>query len=484
MVRVKAILSVFFIVCLGTARANDVLISVLHSEVSTDTVYVDLELSWENSWTPSNAQNHDAVWLIAKHKIGNDWVAVYPVTSSSQDYLIKETTDQTGLIIRGLPQSDDFQSGQLRVGFLITEVKPLAIYFGAIEVVAVNQGSFVVGDSLSFHTLGTPNNRPLRIEAENQLDSTMVSSTKPESVLGNIPPGFPKGYEGFYCMKYELSQGQIVDFMNHLSYPSQKTLFSQIDSLAIGDYLFGNKGQNFGGIRCSRPASDGWPAVFISDLSGNMQPGDPADGETLACNFISWSFLLTYLDWAGLRPMTELEFEKACRGTVPSSPREFAFGSPFFVDANTTTLDGTAFETYLDTLPKGAGILVSGFTGRFGPLRTGFAASKQSNRLESGASYWGIMELSGNLWEQTVSVAKPNGLSFEGSHGDGNLTNGWPSDWKTEASIVRGGAWNSGLFLPYRDLAVSDRYYYGLASERARNTTGGRGVRSFKTLLP
>lgn len=482
--RFKAILAAFLLVCLGTARANNVLISVVNTAVRLDTVYVDLELSWENSWTETNAVNHDAVWFIAKRKMGNDWVAVYPEVSTSDDYLVLETTDQSGLIIKGLTTMDGFQDGSLRIGFLITDLKPLDFYFTAMEVVAVNPGGFELGDSLSLNTLGTLNHRPLRVESENQLDSTTLSSTQPESIAGAISVDFPKGYEGFYSMKYELSQAQVVNFVNHISYASQKSLFTEIDSLVVGDYLFGNEGQNFGGIRCSRPVSDGSPAVFMSDLSGNMQSGDAKDGKTLACNFISWRFLLTYLDWVGLRPMTEFEFEKACRGPIPSVPREFAFGSPFFVDANTTAHDSTASETYLDTLPSGSGILVSGFTGRFGPLRTGFGASQQSNRLESGASYWGIMELSGNLWEQTVSVAKPNGLRFKGSHGDGNITNGWPDDWRTEASIVRGGAWNSGLFLPYRDLAVSDRYYYGLASERARNTTGGRGVRSFNTIKP
>ena len=33
---------------------------------------------------------------------------------------------------------------------------------------------------------------------------------------GTIPSAYPKGYAAFYCMKYEVSEGQWVDFFNTL----------------------------------------------------------------------------------------------------------------------------------------------------------------------------------------------------------------------------------------------------------------------------
>ena len=39
----------------------------------------------------------------------------------------------------------------------------------------------------------------------------------------------------------------------------------------------------------------------------------PNDGLYIPLH-ISWSDMSAYLDWSGLRPMTELEYEKACRG--------------------------------------------------------------------------------------------------------------------------------------------------------------------------
>ena len=209
-------------------------------------------------------------------------------------------------------------------------------------------------------------------------------------------------------------------------------------------------------------------------------PFEATDGENLACNFISWKMLLYYLDWTALRPMTELEFEKSCRGNSNSVSKEYAFGSNLVTDANLTQFDSSSKEMSITIPLPGAGIASHGYSGRQGPLRVGFAANDTTQRLSSGASYWGVMELSGNLWEQTVGVNKANGLLFTGTHGDGNI-NALPSDWLDNASIVRGGAWNSGIGPSYRDLAVSDRYYYTCSAETARSTTGGRGVRALKS---
>ncbi|MFN3345365.1 MAG: hypothetical protein ACK412_06920 [Chloroherpetonaceae bacterium] len=47
---------------------------------------------------------------------------------------------------------------------------------------------------------------------------------------------------------------------------------------------------------------------------------------------------LLYLAWSGLRPMTELEFEKACRGVEKGVPGEFAWGNASAVAA--TSING------------------------------------------------------------------------------------------------------------------------------------------------
>jgi formylglycine-generating enzyme required for sulfatase activity len=62
-----------------------------------------------------------------------------------------------------------------------------------------------------------------------------------------------------------------------------------------------------------------------------------------------------------------------------------------------------------------------------------FAAhASNSGRITAGATYWGIMEMSGNCWERCVTVGRPEGRNFQGTVGDGNLTaagNATNTDW-------------------------------------------------------
>jgi hypothetical protein len=88
------------------------------------------------------------------------------------------------------------------------------------------------------------------------------------------------------------------------------------------------------------------------------------------------------------------------------------------------------------------------------------------------------MEMSGNLWEYCIPVFG-EALQFSGVFGDGELDEngaanvaGWPQD-----AGVKGGGWNSGIVVGFRDLSVSDRFYINLNTQVRRATTGGRGAR-------
>ncbi|MEI8345170.1 MAG: hypothetical protein WCG06_03765 [Candidatus Omnitrophota bacterium] len=91
-----------------------------------------------------------------------------------------------------------------------------------------------------------------------------------------------------------------------------------------------------------------------------------------------------------------------------------------------------------------------------GPLRCGiFATAISTTRTTAGAGYFGNMELSGNVYERTVSVGNTSGRAFTGTHGDGTLTttsgyegNATNTDWPgIDANANRGvtGALGSGL---------------------------------------
>ena len=210
------------------------------------------------------------------------------------------------------------------------------------------------------------------------------------------------------------------------------------------------------------------------------------DGQSIAKVYTSWRDLLAYLDWSGLRPMTELEYEKAARGPEPVVINEYAWGTAEIVQATVASRTNVNYAnegtTIVPNYPYGLASYAIAT-----PFRVGFAATATSNRLQAGASYWGIMELSGNVYEQAVSVGYTNGniANFTGVLGDGELDiNGDPNQtgWDLDPvkSIVRGGSFASAALF----LRVSDR-------QNINNTTfnggrhqeaGGRGVRQFNPL--
>jgi len=183
--------------------------------------------------------------------------------------------------------------------------------------------------------------------------------------------------------------------------------------------------------------------------------------------------------------MTELEFEKICRGPLKPVKKELAWGTANVTDANTIKEEGTIYERAVDELSPNSGLAAHGYSGPKGPLRNGFGGSDTSTRLSIGAAYYGAMELSGNLWEMCV-VINQEGLRFEGRNGDGKLNSrgfsnelSWPGK-NGKGAGFRGGGWNSGILADFRDLAISDRFYVFDTPENRRNTAGGRGMRKMR----
>src|SRR5690606_25171147 len=140
--------------------------------------------------------------------------------------------------------------------------------------------------------------------------------------------------------------------------------------------------------------------------------------------------------------------EKACRGPEPMVIDEYAWGTDGIALASSGNRTNANYAnegtTQVPAFPLGVACYNSS---SYHPYRVGFAATATSNRLQAGASYWGIMELTGNVWEQAVSVGYSNSniADFTGVTGDGELDasgnanqTGWDLD--PAKSIVKGGS--------------------------------------------
>jgi len=246
----------------------------------------------------------------------------------------------------------------------------------AVGMVYVPAGAFWVGD-------GSTNRLPVRFGAGktaqpyriNGEDALTLGGERAEN-LGNcdgigmyraedftsdttraLPAAFPKGHKAFYCMKHKITQSEFVAFLNTVG--AEQTTFL---------------GMPAPGINIVKPGNP-YPAAVVVAGKGSVArtfspPAVPAvcatDQPQQACAWLHWSDDLGYAAWAGLRPMTELEYEKACRG----------------------------------------------------PLKP--VADEQ-------AAYWGIWELGAPLTEIVVAVGNHPGRGFDGSPGNGSLK--YPDGW-------------------------------------------------------
>jgi hypothetical protein len=227
---------------------------------------------------------------------------------------------------------------------------------------------------------------------------------------------FPTGYRGIYMMKYKVTQGQYVDFLNVLTYTQQT-----------------NRVNNATNIVGASPADGSSPTVnpnrntIIVQVAG-VSPSTPRVYSTArpdrANNYISSGDMMAYLDWAALRPMTELEYEKAARGPLAPQVNDLVWGGTGCGGNSSITLVGT--ENGTETATGGNNYLGAGTVnqgdGGSGPVRVGiFATAATNSRGNSGNSYHGVVNLADNLGQFVVTIGNVAGRSYTGILGDGIL---------------------------------------------------------------
>jgi len=499
---------------------------------------VQFNLSWENSWRKSGQQaNWDAAWVFVKYRrYGGTWQHAW--LNNTGHTAASGSTIDVGLLTPGSAfnastnpglgafvyrssvgsGSNSFTNMQLRWNYgaqSIPDTAVVDIQVFAIEMVYVPQGSFYLGsggtESGSFTDGSWTSGAtiPFQITSEAALGIDDASgklwgtSTSGNNSIGNnasdpeatLSASYPKGYAAAYCMKYEITQGQYRDFLNALTYDQQASRTAAAPSSAPGTAALSNTDRNGLDIQISGNATSLTPALYACNLDGDGSYDEAEDGIWIACNFLSWMDGCAYLDWSGLRPMTELEFEKVCRGNQTPVADENAWGNSGATAVTSISNDGFNSETF-----SNAGANANFNTTLSGPMRVGAFANASSTRTLSGATYYGIMEMSSNLSERVVSLGNEAGRSFTGIHGDGNLfTDGssnvdfWPgingnsttsaanaafggTTGVTEAagSGYRGGAFTSDI----SRLRISQRSFAVLTIISRSSPNGMRGVRS------
>lgn len=265
---------------------------------------------------------------------------------------------------------------------------------------------------------------------------------------------YPNGYAAFFAMKYEVSQEQYVSFLNKLTRTQQceRTIGeAAIGSISEGDYVFGKekkKPNNRNGIVFASRGKENEPHVFANNYNRADEFSQKFDGQTLACNFLTPADMLAYADWCGLRPMTEMEYEKLARRPYSFIPLhgEYPWNTLGYDRTGTLLGDGSDQE-YLD---KGNANAYHG-RGINGPVRAGAFAKNTMTQEGGGKSFWGASELGGNLAEIYYN-ANTEGRLFRGlpdnCHGDGKIANTgnanlpsalWPV--QPDAFILKGGSY-------------------------------------------
>jgi formylglycine-generating enzyme required for sulfatase activity len=475
--------AVFALLLLGlTAHANNVTLgtpSLTGENRSQGYVFVTFDLSWENSWRESTgAANWDAAWVFVKYRItGGEWQhaklhntghlagAGTPATVSARlidDETPYEPSANPGVgvfIHRSADGVGAFTNTGVKLRWNysadgIIDGASVEVRIFAIEMAYVREGAFNVGGGGGNNLNDEGGNIAFTSTTISSADATVAPTGSgalggeaggyPTGQVAPDSPSWPNGYAAFYCMKYEITQQQYVHFLNTLT-QTQSTERKYTGS----DYRYAITGTEVGSYATTLP--------------------------NVACNNLSWADGTAYADWSGLRPMTELEFEKACRGDQPAVWGEYAWGTSNVVAkgyyqrytlnnegsanegiaTNYSTTEGNATHHYNNIDPA---------NGNFrGPLRVGIFSANGNNtdRVSAGASYWGIMELSGNLFERAVTVDNAKGRAFTGTNGDGLLDNSGnanTANWPGTDAV--GACYRGGTFTTHPDyLMVSDRHF-------------------------
>jgi formylglycine-generating enzyme required for sulfatase activity len=473
-------------------------------------VDVEFDVQWDHSFR--NGVNWDATWIIVKYRTDDSAWRHATLSAALADAEVRRDGGISAAVepvrgghgvffYRAGPGTGPVRWRDARVQWDyaedgVAEGSAVDVMVVGVEMVHVPAGAFAVGDGERGEVRGqfheSESAVPFGVESEEAVvlggQAGGANSNNGYGMLGSfpddfdentpvtLPAAFPKGHAAFYTMKYELTQGLYAAFLNTL------------DTAQL-------RARNpAGNVRDLRPGQHRYTITTHAPFVASV-PDRPIDN-------LSWMDAAAFADWAALRPMTEWEFEKAARGSAPATAGEFAWGTTNIHTRQYALVQiGTPQEHVGNPgvqTGNAAYVLTSGAADgcwpcRTTPLRAAAFRAPGATRQESGASFYGVMDLSGNLAERTVTVGNSVGRRFDGRHGDGHLgANGnaagaetarWPGSSDTGSSTqiigavgtgLRGGGWNS----PAANLRISDREFAAFPDNSRQAGHGYRFVRT------
>ena len=496
----------------GPSRYSDVLIENVTLEMPlTDAqpATVGFDIAWANSFRDD--LNWDGVWAFVKFRApGQEWrhgtlsarAADFTVAANNGVLAtLAPAADGAGIMLhRADAGFSTIDWDQVSLSWRLAEdgvdrEATVEVEVVALEMVWIPEGAFALGDGTSVESLfaaqfeaGT-SGQPLPVESEGAIrlggssadalgnrDRRMSSSTAQQfwddfsrAAEQSLPAAFPKGFAGFWVMKHELTQGDYARFLNMLT-PSQR--------------------------QARNPAAEAYRDErhrYAIDPEAPFRVGP----HNRAANWLSWMDLAAFADWSALRPMSELEYEKAARGDRFPDAGEFAWGPEAPPAGKYALQDADTPEELVVNQAEGANVAFDGTvgvaSGVSGPLRVGAFLPLATSRLGFGGSYYRATELSGNVAEMVATVGRSAGRRFDGRHGDGSIAPSgnaggdevelWPGARRSarggyevvnaDGTGVRGGDWASEI----RRLSVSDREEVNKPADHRNMRWGGRLIR-------
>ena len=311
----------------GAARAEVGLTNVTVAPRDAQTATVRFDISWANSWR--HEANHDAAWVFFKVRTDDkaDWRhvrlaadKVLNPTGYGQakggtplDFIVPDGDDAfLGMFVRRA----DYGVGKVVATKVtaawdftankgITKDTKLSVRAFGIEMVFVPEGPFYLGsggaEAKGFYryTDGSQSTQPYRVTGPGKIpigtrDGCLwARDGGMDKDGGEIPAPFPNGYAAFYFMKAQMLPAQYDAFLGMLDEAQVKKRWHPDAATRSGE------GPN-----------------YAYKTHGGRNP------------MISWADGAAFTAWAGLRPMTELEWEKAIRG--PRQPRSEEVGPSYW----------------------------------------------------------------------------------------------------------------------------------------------------------